>query len=249
MIFNDKTTITVSNPSCEAFTGSIFSTEAMEFLERAYLCTAVERRLMYEPSWLGMRIIQLPNDIIAMQEAIYRVKPDLIIETGVAHGGSLIYYSSLLECINPKGKIIGIDVDIRSENRELIERHPLAHRITLIEASSTSATVVEKINTFIGNGEYQKCLVSLDSDHSYEHVRNEIEIYKNFVSADSYLIVQDSAMDLIKDIPSSKANWRVEGPSRAISEFTKENSNFVVDARLQRFGISSSPGGFLLRTS
>src|ERR1700761_1823224 len=143
----------------------------------------------YNFSWMGRPIIQYPQDMIAMQEIIWDVKPDLIIETGIAHGGSLIYYASLLELIG-NGEVLGIDIDIREHNKKEIEKHPMFKRIKMIQSSSIDESTVNKVKK-IAEGK-KKIIVCLDSNHTHEHVLDELNFYSPFVSIDSYIIVFDT---------------------------------------------------------
>jgi cephalosporin hydroxylase len=151
----------------------------------------------YNFSWMGRPIIQYPQDIIAMQEIIWEVKPDLIIETGIAHGGSLIYYASLLELIG-KGEVLGIDIDIRKHNKEEIEKHPMFKRIKMIEGSSIDESIVAEVRS-IAQGK-QNILVVLDSNHTFEHVLRELQMYSPLVSLGSYIVVFDT---IVEDLPAN----------------------------------------------
>ena len=182
----------------------------------------------YNFSWLGRPIIQFPQDIVAMQEIIWHVKPDLVIETGVAHGGSLVLYASLLELIGGKSRVLGIDIELRPHNRRAIEEHPLSKRIALIEGSSTDRAVVGQAQAFA------KCaksvLVALDSNHTHEHVLKELELYSPLVTKGSYLVVFDT---IIEEFPANffvDRPWdRGNNPMTAVKAFLKKNDRFVID--------------------
>lgn len=197
----------------------------------------------YHFKWLGRPLIQYPQDIIALQEIIWKVKPDLIVETGVAHGGSLILSASMLELIG-KGKVIGIDVDIRPHNRREIENHPLYKRIIIFEGSSTDTAIANKVIKFAKN---KKTMVILDSDHSYHHVLRELEIYSPLVRKGSYIVVFDTIIydlpaKLFKNRPWNKKN----NPKLAVDRFLKENDRFVIDAHIHnKLLISAAPNGYL----
>lgn len=211
-----------------------------------FIKKTIQLKYSYNFSWLGRPIIQYPQDIVAMQEIIWSVKPDLIIETGIAHGGSLIFYASLLELIG-KGTVLGIDIEIREHNRNAIETHPLYHRISMIEGSSTSPEVEKKIKSFVKNK--KKVLVTLDSNHTHAHVKEELEIYSNFVTKGSYMVVFDTIIedlpdDLFLDRPWSKGN----NPKTAVLEFLKTNNNFVIDKDISnKLLLTVAPEGYLKR--
>jgi len=200
----------------------------------------------YNFSWMGRPIIQYPQDMIAMQEIIWELKPDLIIETGIAHGGSLIYYASLLELIG-KGTVLGIDIDIRAHNRAEIEKHPMYKRIKMIQGSSISEEVRDQVAA-IAQGQ-QTVLVCLDSNHTHEHVLAELQLYAPFVTKGSYLVVFDT---IVEDMPGDYLPGRPWGPGdnpkTAVWQFLKENDAFVVDEAMDdKLQISVAPQGYLKR--
>ena len=184
----------------------------------------------YHFRWLGLPIIQFPQDIVGLQEIIWEIKPDLIIETGIARGGSLIFSASILQLIG-KGSVLGIDVDIRKENREKILKHPLYKRIKMIEGSSTDKMVINKVNKIAKNK--KKILVILDSNHTHEHVLSELKAYSRLVKKGSYVIVFDTRIEDIPDKYSKKlmnGNWnKKDNPKTAVHEFLKENKRFEKD--------------------
>ena len=204
-------------------------------------------RYSYNFSWLGRPIIQYPQDIIAMQEIIWQVKPDLIIETGVAHGGSIVYYASLLELLGEDGLVVGIDIDIRKHNRDLIEAHPMFKRIQLIEGSSIDPHIFEKVSKIAGGK--KKVMVCLDSNHTHDHVLKELAMYETVVTKGSYLvvfdtIVEDMPPEMFKDKPWGKGS----NPKTALCEFLKNNDDFVIDRALEnKLLITVAPDGFLKR--
>ena len=212
-------------------------------IKKLYLAIA-NYRYTYNFNWLGRPIIQLPQDIIAMQELIWQVKPDLIIETGIAHGGSLIFSASMLELIG-KGEVLGIDIDIREHNRIEIEKHPMFKRINMIEGSSTSEEVLNEVKSYAKG---KKCiLVILDSMHTYDHVLKELELYSEFVTKGSYLVVFDTVIedmpdDFFEDRPWGKKN----NPKIAVWEFLKNNDRFVIDKDIEnKLLITVAPDGYL----
>jgi len=200
----------------------------------------------YNYTWMGRPIIQFPQDMVAMQELIWEIKPDLIIETGIAHGGSLVYYASLLELIG-NGEIIGIDIDIRQHNRKAIEEHPMYKRISMIEGSSITQDTVDKVKEHVKGK--KRILVSLDSSHTHEHVLKELELYSPFVTKDSYLVVFDTVVedmpeDSFPDRPWGKGN----NPKTAVWEFLKTNDDFIIDEQIDnKLLISVAPSGYLKR--
>lgn len=200
----------------------------------------------YNFSWMGRPIIQYPQDMIAMQEIIWDVKPDLIIETGIAHGGSLVFYASLLEIIG-KGQVLGIDIDIRSHNKKAIEEHPMFKRINMLEGSSVTQEMVERAKPFTVGKE--KILVCLDSNHTHQHVLDELNFYSPFVSVGSYLVVFDT---IVEDLPEAylpNRSWGIgNNPKTAVHEFLKNNDNFEIDKFIDnKLLISVSPDGYLRR--
>ena len=200
----------------------------------------------YNFSWMGRPVIQYPQDLIAMQEIIWQLQPDLIIETGIAHGGSLIFYASLLELIG-KGKVLGIDIDIREHNRREIEKHPMYRRIHMIQGSSISMEVVEKAKSFVNSGE--TILVVLDSNHTHEHVLRELELYSPLVSANSYLVVFDTIVENLPDNYVQGKPWgKGNNPYTAVVEFLEKQDNFEIDHSIDnKLLISVAPGGYLKR--
>lgn len=200
----------------------------------------------YNFTWMGRPIIQYPQDMIAMQELIWEIKPDLIIETGIAHGGSLIYYASLLELIG-KGEVLGIDIDIRKHNREKIEEHPMFKRIHMLEGSSITEEMLEKVKPF-AEGK-KSILVCLDSNHTHEHVLSELNFYAPFVTPGSYIVVFDT---IVEDLPERYLPgrfWSVgNNPKTAVREFLQHNNNFEIDKSIDnKLLISVNPGGYLKR--
>ncbi len=200
----------------------------------------------YNFTWMGRPIIQYPQDIIAMQELIWEIKPDLIIETGIAHGGSIIYYASLLELIG-KGEVLGIDIDIREHNKKKIEEHPMYKRIHMLEGSSVSEEMLEKVKSFVEGK--QTILVCLDSNHTHEHVLRELNFYAPFVTPGSYIVVFDT---IVEDLPERylpDRYWSIgNNPKTAVREFLKQNSNFEIDKAMDnKLLISVNPDGYLKR--
>lgn len=203
-----------------------------------------KNRLAYEIEWLGIPVIQTPEDLILIQELIFEVQPDFVIESGIAHGGGLIYYASLLELLG-KGKVIGIDIDIREHNRKVIEAHPLFKKIELIEGSSTNAAVIQKIRKKIPRN--FKVIVCLDSNHTKSHVLKELKLYQEFVIPGCYFVVFDTNSSELAEVSACDKKYMNNGPKEAVAEFLKINPNFEIDKRFNKLYISSSPNGYLKR--
>jgi cephalosporin hydroxylase len=216
----------------------------------------------YNFSWQGRPVIQYPQDMLAMQELIWQIKPDLIIETGIAHGGSLIFSASMLSMLDmcdaietgktldpkeSKRKVLGIDIDIRAHNRAAIEAHPMALRIQMIQGSSIDPDIITQVKAIAAN--YSRVLVCLDSNHTHDHVLAELEGYASLVSIDSYCVVFDT---LIEDMPADMFPDRPWGPGNnpktAVWEYLKTHPEFEIDKSIQnKLLITVAPDGFLKR--
>ena len=226
--------------------------EALRTAAQAFLRESTRPKYSYNFSWLGRPIIQYPQDIVAMQELIWALQPDLIIETGIAHGGSLILWASLLElnaaCGGPRNaKVIGIDIDIRAHNRKAIEAHPLFKRITMIEGSSLDDAVLARVTDAAADRE--RVLVCLDSNHTHEHVLAELEAYAPLTSVGSYCVVFDT---MIETLPAGMFPDRPWGPGNnpmtAVHEYLASHPEFESDRRIDnKLLISASPSGYLKR--
>ncbi len=220
----------------------------LQRLSKEWFLLSHKYEYSYHFTWLGRPIIQFPHDMIAIQELIWKVKPDLIIETGIARGGSLIFSASILELIG-KGKVLGVDVDIRKHNRKEIEKHPLFKRITMIEGSSVDPTVISKIRKFASDK--KKIMVFLDSNHSHKHVLKELKIYSSFISKGSYIIVFDTVIedmpkDWLKEQGIDRPWNKTDNPKTAVYEFLKKNKRFKIDNNIQKkLLISTAPDGYL----
>ncbi len=219
---------------------------------RRFMLSSVKAKYSYNFAWMGRPVIQYPQDIVVMQEIIWRVQPDLIIETGIAHGGSLIFSAAMLE-LNAAcggkldGKVLGIDIDIRAHNRQAIEAHPLFRRISMIEGSSIAADVVRRVHDLARAS--RKVLVCLDSNHTHAHVLAELEAYAPLCSVDSYCVVFDT---IVEDMPKEYSGDRPWGPGNspksAVQEYLRNHPEFEVDSRLDnQVLISVTPGGYLKR--
>ena len=217
-----------------------------------WLRLAGQYKYSYHFSWLGRPIIQYPQDMLAMQEIIWVMRPDLIIETGIAHGGSLIFSASMLElnaaCGGPReARVLGIDIDIRAHNREAIEAHPLYKRITMIEGSSLDPGTIAAVNEFAGP--YRNILVCLDSSHTHDHVLAELKAYAPLVSPGGYCVVFDTIIEYAPEDSFPDRPWgRGDNPMTAVEAFLKERPEFVSDGMMDaKLLISNSPRGYLKR--
>lgn len=199
----------------------------------------------YNFQWLGRPIIQYPEDIMAIQEIIWKVKPEVIIETGIAHGGSLILSASILELMGGDRQVIGIDLDIRHHNRQAIEAHRLAPRIKMIEGSSVDETVAQQVKNFCRDS--RPILVILDSNHTHDHVARELDIYSPLVGRDSYLIVLDTVIEDMPEEAFPNRPWsKGNNPKTAVQEFLRRNERFVVDSEIQnKLLLTVAPSGYL----
>lgn len=229
----------------------LFSKEAFDLVADLWVRTGWVRKYSYGFAWWGRPIIQLPDDMIRIQEAIFAVQPDVIIETGIAHGGSLIFYASLMELIG-KGRVIGLDIDIRPHNRAAIEAHPMVKRIEMIEGSSTSDEVIQAVRDRIKPGE--TVMLILDSNHARDHVAAELEAYAPLVTPGSYILSQDGVMKLVAGMPRSGPDWEDDNPITAVHAFLERHPEFELrkpprpfDETMETPDCSHHPVGWLRR--
>ena len=229
----------------------IGSPEAFEAISNAWLRSGWDNKYVYSFSWLGRPIIQLPEDMIRLQEVIYSVQPDVIIETGVAHGGSLVYYASLCKAMS-RGRVVGIDIEIRPHNRQAIESHFLFPLITLIEGSSIDEDVIAEAKAQVREGE--TVLVLLDSCHSKEHVLAELNAYATLVTKGSYIVAMDGIMEQVVGAPRTQPDWSWNNPRAAAQEFVASNPDFVIEEPPIQFNegniskpVTYWPGGYIKR--
>jgi cephalosporin hydroxylase len=202
------------------------SPEAFGLLTRQWLAVGWTQKYSYSFTWMGRPVIQLPEDLIRIQEVIHRVEPDVIVETGVAHGGSLVFYASLCKA-SGRGRVVGIDVEIRPHNRRAIEAHPLASYITLIEGSSTDPAVLDRVRAAIRPSE--RVLVLLDSCHTRAHVLAELEAYGPLVSVGSYVVAADGIMADVAGRGGAPAAWAWDNPQEAAREFAARDPRFHLE--------------------
>lgn len=207
---------------------------------------ACKYKYTYNSVWMGRPIIKQPFDLVAAQELIWQIKPDLIIETGIAHGGSLIFAASMLELIGGDGMVVGVDIDIREHNRREIEKHPMNKRITMLEGSSTDDNIMTELRE-LAKG--KKCvMVMLDSLHTHDHVLKEMELYSPLVTVGSYMIVYDTVIELMPDeFFENGQPWRKgNNPMTAMDEYLKNNDEFVIDEMVTgKLLMTDAPRGYL----
>ncbi|SLN63184.1 CmcI family methyltransferase [Oceanibacterium hippocampi] len=212
------------------------SAEGWEVASKAWLRVGWDVKHIYTFTWMGRPIIQLPEDMIRIQELIHTTRPDVIIETGIAHGGSLIYYASLFEAMG-HGRVIGVDIQIRPHNRRAIEEHPLFKRIEMFEGSSTSQAIVDQVKARIGKDD--KVMLILDSNHTKDHVLAELRAYAPLVTVGCYAVAADGIMAQVAGGPRTGADWPVSNPTEAARAYVAENEDFVID--MPAFEFNESP--------
>lgn len=241
--------------ACETASGReelpLYSDRAFDLIADQWVKVGWNQRYSYTFSWMGRPIIQLPEDMVRTQEVLHRVQPDVILETGVAHGGSLVFYASLCKALG-KGRVIGIDIEIRPHNRRAIEDHAMAPLITLIEGSSTAPSTVARAKSLIRPGE--RVLVILDSNHSRQHVLDELAAYHDLVAPGSYIVATDGLMKDLHDVPRGQSDWTWDNPTDAALEFVASHPEFVIEQPAWPFnesGLSRNlthwPGAWLRR--
>lgn len=229
----------------------LYTEEAFRLISDAWVEVSWAQKYSYSFSWLGRPMIQLPEDTIRIQEVIHRINPDVIVETGVAHGGSLVFYASLCKAMG-KGRIVGVDIKIRPHNREAIEAHPLFPLITLIEGDSVAPDILDRVRSDIRPEE--RVLVFLDSNHTKEHVLAELNAYAPLVTEGSYIVAMDGVMEQVTEAPGAEPDWKWNNPKAAASEFVEGNPDFVIEEPPFLFNegnvserVTYWPGGFVKR--
>jgi cephalosporin hydroxylase len=205
---------------------SFDSTEAFRLVADAWLRIGWDQKYVYSFTWLGRPVIQLPEDLLRLQELIVSVGPDVIIETGVAHGGSLVFWATLCRALG-RGRVVGVDIEIRAHNRRAIEEHPLHDLITLVEGDSTDPETVAGVGRLVGPGE--TTIVLLDSGHSKEHVLGELRAYADLVTPGSFILVADAIMESVVGAPRTEPDWSWNNPAGAIAEFLAEDPRFAAE--------------------
>lgn len=225
----------------------LYSVEAFQIISQLWVKTGWAAKFSYNFSWMGRPIIQLPEDLVTFQEVLHKVRPDVLIETGVAHGGSAVFCASLFEVLG-RGRVISVDIEIRPHNRKAIEEHPLKKRITLIEGDSAAPGTVAKVQSLISGNE--KVMVVLDSNHTKAHVLKELAAYSPLVTPGSYMVVADGNMDDLSDVPGGKPEWATDNPKAAVHEFLALHPEFEWDPEPSRLGyLTYWPHGYLRRKS
>ncbi|HEY0715552.1 MAG TPA: CmcI family methyltransferase [Polyangia bacterium] len=250
-IDTDKQVVAVTEADGRQVEQPLYSNESFALLSGVWSKLAWNQKYTYGFSWMGRPIIQLPEDMVRIQETIYRTKPDVVIETGVAHGGSLVFYASVLRAMG-KGRVVGIDIEIRPHNRRTIEAHEMSSLITLVEGSSTAPEIIKQVKDLVKPGE--RVMVILDSNHTKAHVAKELELYAPMVTEGCYLVATDGMMELLHDVPRGQADWSWDNPSAAAREFAQANSQFVLettpfvfDETLSKHQITHWPDAYLRR--
>jgi cephalosporin hydroxylase len=227
--------------------------EAFEAVSAAWLRIGWDVKYVYSFSWFGRPIIQLPEDMVRVQEAIYRVRPEVIVETGIAHGGSLVFYASLCKGMG-RGRVVGVDIEIRPHNREAVEAHELFDYITLIEGGSTDPEVVSQVHEAVGNA--ASVFVMLDSNHTKAHVLAELEAYAPLVTPGSYIVAADGIMEQVAGAPRTSEDWRWNNPKAAAEEFVAAHTGFRIEPPPFTFNegavdsmVTYWPGGWIRRVA
>ena len=219
--------------------------DALHELSRRWLEAVTPHKYSHNFTWMGRPIIQVPQDVMAMQEIVWKIRPDLIVETGVAHGGSLIFYASMLELIG-EGEVVGIDIEIRPHNREEIEKHSMAKRIVLVQGSSVEKTTVDAVHALARNK--KRVLVVLDSNHTHAHTLAELNAYSGLVKKGGYLVVFDTAIEDLPDELFGDRPWKKgDNPKTAVWEFLRRSDRFRIDKDIEaKLQITVAPDGYLL---
>ena len=249
---DEKRGVVIVEKDGQTTTYPLDTAEAFAIVSDAWLLAGWWVKHIYTFSWMGRPVVQLPEDLVRLQELIWRVQPDVIVETGVAHGGGLAFYASLCQAMG-RGRVIGVDIEIRPHNRKAIEAHPLFHRMTLIEGSSIDPEIVGRVQSLIQPGE--TVLVMLDSNHTKAHVAAELRAYGPMVTPGSYIVARDGyLMTLAAGGPRTTPEWPWNNPCQAAAEFVQENRDFVLDEPAFSFneslltrGLSYYRGGWVRR--
>ena len=225
--YQNQLVIKKTDSGSESF---LFDTEeAFSLISDAYIRLGWDNKYVYSFTWMGRPIIQLPEDMIRAQELIYEVKPDLLIEIGVAHGGSLVYYASLMKAMGI-GRVLGVDVEIREHNKKAILNHEVSNLITLIEGSSIEPKTVSFVRSHIAKAE--KVMIFLDGNHTYDHVTKELNEYSGMVSKGSYIVAMDGIQKNLVGAPRSKNDWSWNNAANAAEDFVEKNKeSFVIQKR------------------
>ena len=259
----DDSAFTIESLDGESQARSWFADDAFAMLSQWWTLASWQRRYSYQFRWLGRPIIQLPADVMMMQELIWRTRPDVIIETGIAHGGSVVLHASILKLVHEcshvqpapeccegsksRPRVIAIDIEIRPENLAALKAHPLQPFYTLLEGSSIEATTAERVRQMLRADD--RVMVVLDSNHTRDHVLTELHAYAPIVSPGSALVVMDGIMADLAHVPGGSREWERDHPGRAIAEFmvTPLGRQFAIDHSFDSYALTHSPGGVLVR--
>ncbi|MBI4423388.1 MAG: cephalosporin hydroxylase family protein [Elusimicrobia bacterium] len=235
----------------------LYSREGFRLISDLWVKVGWDQKHPYTFTWMGRPIIQIPEDLVRIQEVIYSIKPDVVVETGIAHGGSLVLYASMFRAMG-KGRVVGVDNEIRPHNRKALEAHELAPLITMIEGSSTAPEIVERVRRELRPGD--TTLFILDSCHTYDHVLAELRAYAPMVTPGSYIVATDGSQEYLNETPRAQkeypscAGWGKDNPKRAAEDFVRENPLFEIVEPAFRFTespidfrITHWPSAFLYR--
>lgn len=246
-----KRTLSVTDDDGGVTEIPLYSKESFERLSDLWVTVGWNEKYPYTFSWLGRPVIQLPEDMIRLQEVVHALQPDVIVETGVAHGGSAVFLASLCRVLG-RGRVVAVDIEIRPHNRTAIEQHPLADLITLVEGSSTDVDVVAQVRAQINGA--GTVLVILDSDHSHDHVLAELEAYGPMVTAGSWIVATDGVMRQVADVPRGTPGWVTDNPEQAAAGFLQAHPEFVLEPPAWPFNeseldrvVTHWPGAWLRR--
>lgn len=250
------TPVDESGDARPAASRSWFDDDGFAQLGRWWLQASWQRKYSYQFRWLGRPIIQLPADILIVQDLIHRIRPTVIIETGIAHGGSAVLHASLLKALDGQAHpipqrphVIAIDIEIRPANRKALDDHPLRSMMTLIEGSSVDRAVLLQVRQALTPKDV--VMVILDSNHTREHVLAELNAYAPMVAPGSAIVVMDGIMAELADLPAADRSWKMDNPAQAVASFLKSSAGkaFSVDQSYDGFALTHSPGGILLRST
>lgn len=217
----------------------LYSDEGFRLISDLYLKVGWNQKYTYTFTWFGVPVIQLPDDMIRYQEVVFALQPDVIVETGIAHGGSLVFSASLCKAMG-KGRVIGVDIEIRPHNRARVETHPLFPLITMIEGSSVAPEIIAQVRGLIKPGE--TVLVVLDSNHSYAHVMAELHAYAPLVTKGSYIVSTDGCMRDLTEVPRGQKDWDKDNPANAAEDFAENNPSFIIEEPVWKFNESTLTG-------
>ncbi len=234
-IDTEKNTLSVTDAGA-ARTLDLYGKEAFELVSQLWLKTSWNQKYSYTFTWMGRPVIQHPEDLVRLQEAIYTLKPDVIIETGVAHGGSLVLSASLMKAMGTGRQVVGVDIEIRPHNRKAIEAHELSPMIKLVEGNSVAPEIVRLAAADIRPGD--TVMVILDSNHSREHVAAELEAYHALVTPGSYIVATDGIMRDVHDVPRGTPGWITDNPAQAAEDFAARHPEYTIEAPAWRFNES-----------